>query len=266
MRADLHTHSTASDGLLTPTELIKYVASLDAEVVSITDHDTVDGLDEGIEAARDAKVEFVPGIEISARSKTEIHILGYNIDYRNKDFVNFLEEIKDMRRSRNILIGKKLKELGVALNIDFEEKGLGRKNIANAMVEEGIVRTISEAFDCYLGTEGKAYVEAKRVTPLAAVKFISDFGGIPVIAHPKKFHYDKTLTLLIEGLKPVGLRGIETYYPGHTECDILELLGLAKRYGLIPTGGSDYHGDDEKSFIFDLPIITLRALKIRAKK
>lgn len=263
MRADLHLHTTASDGALSPRDTVFHIADLGAELVAVTDHDTVDGLDEAAEAAREKGVKFVCGIEISARSTGEIHVLGYRIDYKNPDFVDRLQEIKTMRVNRNLIIGERLAALGVAPDMDFGANGLGRKNIADAMVRAGFVSGVQEAFDRYLGAKGAAYVAAKRVTPLAAVRLIKDFGGLTVLAHPRTYLYDKTLQPLIEGLKPHGLAGLEVYYPKYSDADVSALERTAKKYGLIATGGSDYHGEDEKNFVFEPSSHTLRALGVR---
>ena len=164
---------------------------------------------------------------------------------------------------RNIAIGERLAALGVAPEMDFEARGVGRKNIAAAMVAEGKVASVQEAFDRYLGQQGAAYVAAERITPLAAVGLIAEFGGVPVLAHPKKYLLARTLGLLTSGLSPFGLAGIEVFYPGHTAADIAALTAEARRMGLIVTGGSDYHGDEEKNFVCSLPPDTLRALGVK---
>lgn len=260
MKADLHLHTTASDGSLSPRDTVFRIADLGAELIAVTDHDTVDGLDEAAEAARERGVRFIPGIEISARVTSEIHVLGYNIDYKNPDFVHKLEEIKVMRVNRNLMIGERLAALGVAPSIDFGARGLGRKNIAEAMLAEKTVSSVQDAFDRYLGAKGTAYVEAKRVSPLAAVSLIKEFGGVAVLAHPRKYLLDKTLNALIEGLKGYGLAGLEVYYYGYGAEEVAALESAVKRYGLIATGGSDYHGDEDRSFLFEPSSRTLRAL------
>ena len=136
-------------------------------------------------------------------------------------------------------------------------------DIAAAMVAEGKVASVQEAFDRYLGQQGAAYVAAERITPLAAVGLIAEFGGVPVLAHPKKYLLARTLGLLTSGLGPFGLAGIEVFYPGHTAADIAALTAEARRMGLIVTGGSDYHGDEEKNFVCSLPPDTLRALGVK---
>lgn len=263
MKADLHLHTTASDGALSPRDTVFRIADLGAELVAVTDHDTVDGLDEAAEAARERGVKFVSGIEISARVTSEVHVLGYNIDYKNPDFAQRLEEIKAMRITRNLMIGERLAALGVAPDMDFGARGLGRKNIADAMLAAGTVASVQDAFDRYLGAKGTAYVEAKRVSPLAAVTLIRDFGGVAVLAHPRKYVYEKTLQPLVEGLKGYGLAGLEVYYYGYGPEDVAALEGAARRYGLIATGGSDYHGDEDRNFLFEPSPRVLRALGVR---
>ena len=165
-----------------------------------------------------------------------------------------------MRRERNLLIGGKLSACGVELGIDFGADGLGRMNIARAMVEQGFAKDVQDAFNRYLGPGGRAYADTRRTSPLEAVKLISAFGGLPVLAHPKKYLQQKTLNLLIEGLKPFGLKGLETYYPTHSKEDTETLIAVADRYGLIRTGGSDYHGEDDKPLDYRPSSRTLKAL------
>ena len=201
MKADLHVHTSASDGLLAPAEVARHMRELGVGLLSVTDHDTVGGLAEAEEACRSLGIRFVAGIEISAHSVSEIHVLGYNIDYKNSVFCEEIAKVKDMRRARNIEVGRKLAALGVELDIDFAADGLGRMNIARIMVEKGFAKDIQDAFNRFLGPNGKAYSDTRRTSPLEAVKLISAFGGLPVLAHPKKYLQQKTLRLLVEGLK-----------------------------------------------------------------
>lgn len=262
MRADLHIHTTASDGALTPTEVVKWAAESGLEVISVTDHDTVDGLEEAEEAAKSLGVRFVNGIEISAFSVSEIHILGYNIDRNNEEFLAALKGVKDMRKTRNALIGEKLYALGVSLDMDFEAEGVGRMNIARELVTQGYAKDVNEAFDKYLGIGGKAYCQTRRITPLDAVKLINSCGGLAVVAHPKKFLLDGRLSMLVEGLCKFGLKGLEVNYPSHNSKEINTLLQMCKRYKLLPTGGSDFHGDEDKKYAFELDERTKKALKV----
>ncbi|MFR5833794.1 MAG: PHP domain-containing protein [Acutalibacteraceae bacterium] len=265
MKSDLHLHTTASDGTKSPSAIVEWAAERGLELIAVTDHDTVSGVEEAREKADALGVRFVAGIEISAYSNSEIHILGYNVDYRNKDFLKQVEGIKDMRRARNLLIGEKLAALGITPDVDFGADGVGRMNIARQLLKEGYVGDIQEAFDRYLGPKGRAYASTRRTSPLEAVKLISSFGGIAVLAHPKKYLQDRTLDMLITGLKPFGLKGIETFYPKHTAEDVAALTKTAEKYKLTVTGGSDYHGEEDKRFVCELPDSTLRALGVLPK-
>lgn len=265
MKADLHLHTTASDGIKTPSEVVARAAERGLELIAVTDHDTVSGVEEAAEAAKAAGILLVAGIEISAYSNSEIHVLGYNVDFRNPAFTERIAEIKNMRKARNVVIGQKLKALGVAPDIDFEADGMGRMVIAREMLKAGYVSDIQEAFDRYLGPKGRAYANTRRTSPLAAVKLITEFGGMATLAHPKKYLQERTLDMLVTGLKPFGLKGIEVYYPKHTADDVAALVKIADKYGLCPTGGSDYHGEEDRRFSCDLPAKTLRALDIKGK-
>lgn len=263
MKTDLHVHTTASDGLLTPTEIVNWAKNSGLKAVAITDHDSVSGIDEAINEGKKLGVYVVPGIEISTYSNCEIHILGYNIDYKNPDFCEELEKIKDMRKERNAVILSKLSALGIEVGIDATADGIGRLNIAKAMADKGYVRDVNDAFERYLGPHGKVFTEIKRTTPLEAVKMIKRYGGISSIAHPKKYLLDKRLEILVDGLKCFGLDGIETYYPRHTGQDEADLVRIANKYKLLMTGGSDYHGYEDKHFQVEIDPRTAKALKIR---
>lgn len=260
MRADLHTHTTASDGSMTPSEVVRRAKDMGIEVIAITDHDTVAGLEEARAEAQRIGIQMIDGIEISTLSICEIHILGYNIDYKNPDFARELQAIQDMRITRNIAIGKKLESLGIKPDIDFAVRGLGRMNMARMLVEQGFCKDTNEAFDKYLGLHGKAYCATRRITPKDAVKFIGAYGGFSSLAHPKKYLLDKRLEGLIAGLKQFGLNGLEVNYHNHTPQDVQALSLLCNKYRLLPTGGSDFHGDDDRVFSFDLNPKTKAAL------
>lgn len=139
------------------------------------------------------------GIEFSTYSICEIHILGYNIDYKNPDFVQELQKVKDLRKERNVRIGQKLQDLGIKLDIDFASDGLGRMNMARELVKKGYCKDINDAFDTYLKPGAKAYCEAKRLTPVEAVKLIKKYGGVASVAHPKKYLLDKRLDICWAG-------------------------------------------------------------------
>ena len=263
MIADLHIHTTASDGKYTPIEAVRWAKDSGIEVMSVTDHDSIDGLGEAEAGARSLGIKFVPGIEISALAHCEVHVLGYNIDYNNPDFATELNAVKDMRRARNIEIGKRLAGYGIKPNINFEDNGVGRMNIARAMVEGGYVKDVSEAFDKYLGLGGKAYCTSKRITPKQAVELVVKYGGFASLAHPKRYLLDKRLDKMLAELVPAGLRGLEVNYPSHFDSDKDALRAECKKYGLLPTGGSDFHGEENKHFTFNLDMRLIDALHIQ---
>ena len=262
MKADLHIHTNKSDGSLSPEEVVRWAKNKGLDVMAITDHDTVAGLDEGRDEAQKVGIKSVGGIELSTFSICEIHILGYNIDYKNPDFVQELQKVQDMRKDRNIRIGQKLKDLGIDVDIDFSANGLGRMNMARQLVKEGYCRDINDAFDRYLKPGAKAYCEAKRLTPVEAVKLIKKYGGFASVAHPKKYLLDKRLDMLLGGLKQFGLDGMELNYPSHNEQDKKNFVALMEKHRLLPTGGSDFHGDEDKNFVYDLDQRTARRLRV----
>lgn len=262
MKADLHVHTTKSDGSLTPREVVRWAKNKGLDVMAITDHDSVAGLDEGRDEAKKLGIKFVGGIEFSTYSICEIHILGYNIDYKNPDFVQELQKVKDLRKERNVRIGQKLQDLGIKLDIDFESDGLGRMNMARELVKKGYCTDINDAFEKYLRPGAKAYCEAKRLTPVEAVKLIKKYGGFASVAHPKKYLLDKRLDILLGGLKQFGLDGMELNYPSHNEQDRRNFSELMKKYRLLPTGGSDFHGDEDKNFVYDLDPRTAKKLHV----
>ncbi len=246
LKADLHLHTLSSDGKNTPTETLERVRRQGCGLAAITDHDTVDGVDEALCSAQKLGMICVSGIELSAYQNGEIHILGYCFDYKNPEFIKNLANVKGMRRCRNLKLKQKLEELGIFLDIDFEAENLGRKQIAEAMVRQSVSASVSDAFERYLGKDKKAYVAAERLSPVQAVAMIKRFGGAASLAHPKAVMQSGQLVPLLKELKEAGLDGMEVYYPNHGDRDILRLKQLCGEYGLIATGGSDYHGEDER--------------------
>jgi predicted metal-dependent phosphoesterase TrpH len=247
-RADLHLHSTASDGSLAPADLVARAAALGLSYIALTDHDTVAGLPEAAEAARKYPgLTLLPGVELSTDTETgETHVLGYYIDTADAAFLAALERFRDSREQRGERMVEKLNEMGVAVTRErvkelAGEAAVGRPHIALAMLEKGYIEKFEDAFDGYLEKGGPAYVEREKMTPAEAVRLITAAGGIPVLAHPVTTG-DPEGT--VEALKPAGLAGLEAYYHENTPEDTKALLALAKRYGLIVTGGSDFHGED----------------------
>jgi predicted metal-dependent phosphoesterase TrpH len=243
---DLHLHSTASDGKHQPAELIVKAAGLGLKVISLTDHDSVEGIAPAMMAAKDYPVlTFVPGVEISTDFPDgEAHILGYFIDYKNPEFQKELEKFRDSRTGRGRRMVEKLNGLGI--NIDWTrvqeiagDGAIGRPHVTQAMLEKGYIQTFEEAFDKYIGHGGPAYVAREKMTPQEAVQLILRAGGIPVLAHPFTVNDPEAM---VKSLKKVGLKGVEAYYKDNTADATKATLKLAQKYGLIATGGTDYHG------------------------
>jgi len=245
-KVDLHIHSTASDGRLSPVDIILQAAERGLSVIAITDHDSVDGITSAMVTAKTfPRLRVIPGIELSTDvPQGEIHVLGYFIDYTDHEFQTILEELRTSRLNRAQGMVAKLKNLGVRLDWERVQEiagtgSIGRPHIAQAMLEKGYINSIREAFDKYISRNGPAYVQREKMTAVEAVELILKFNGLPVLAHP--FTTSNLETMIIE-LKAAGLIGIEAYYNSYNTDEINELISYADRYGLIPTGGSDYHG------------------------
>ncbi|HET9476704.1 MAG TPA: PHP domain-containing protein [Dehalococcoidia bacterium] len=248
-RADFHTHSTISDGRLTPTELIDLAYSNGVRIMSLTDHDIVDGLPEAFEAAaRYDDFTLVPGIEMSTDVEGgEVHILGHFIDWEDAAFRRQLTALQESRLGRARKMVERLRELGKPVEWarveSFAGEGaVGRPHIALALVEAGHVANVSEAFDRYLSRTGPAYVEREKLTPQDVIRMISGVGGFATLAHPQEFGAPEGFEPLLEELARDGLTGMEVYYQDYSPEDVESLRQLADRLGLIPLGGSDYHG------------------------
>ncbi len=243
---DLHLHTLASDGRLSPTELVQLVAKQGLETVSITDHDSTEGLAEAYEAAKEfSKLRIIPGIEMSADIPgDEVHILGYFLEYEDPKFQAKLLEFRRGRVERAQMMVEKLDSVGVHVEwervLHFAGDGsVGRPHIALAMVEAGYCKEPKEAFNEYLGRNGLAYYERPKMTPAEGVAMIQNVGGVPVLAHPT---FMNDMEAGIAGLKQVGLLGMEVYYAQYDDDTVRHLARLAREYDLIPCGGSDYHG------------------------
>lgn len=244
MTLDLHIHTCQSDGTDTPEQVIEKAAQKRLGAVAITDHDSVGGVAAGAVAARKAGIAFVAGLELSTYSTTEIHILGYGIDVDNGVLLEKLDDFAQRRKERAKAIVERLAQFGIELDYDALSRAerVGRLHIAAQMVERGYCASVQEAFERYLGARGVAYFPSKRIIPADGVKLIKAAGGLPVIAHPMRFLQQNKLNDLVLGLKPLGLAGIETYYPAHDATTTARFLKIARENGLIATGGTDYHG------------------------
>jgi predicted metal-dependent phosphoesterase TrpH len=244
MRIDLHAHSTASDGMLEPQALVGEAAARGVGLLAISDHDTTDGVDSGLCAASSAGVEVWPAVELSCDvAAGEVHVLGYFVDHHLGWFQALLSRLRDGRQRRAARMVERLAALGAPVDHRRVQAlagggSVGRPHVARAMVEAGHVRTVSEAFDRFIGRHGPAYVERVKVTPAQAVAVIRAAGGLAVLAHPGWSKQEG----LIDDLAGAGLDGVEVYYPDHTPAEIEHLLGLARRHNLLVTGGTDFHG------------------------
>lgn len=255
MKADLHLHTTASDGRLKPEEIVRLAVRVGLDVIAITDHDSVDGIVPALTAAHDLPhLTIIPGVEINTDVPGgEVHILGYFIDYTDQNLAAALQGLRNSRQGRASKMISKLSALGIDIEWDRVQElaqggSLGRPHIAQALLERGYVNSVKEAFDRYIGRGGPAYVEREKVTPMEAVRLVANARGLPVLAHPADIG---GLDALVPELKRAGLVGIEVYYGNYTPDVVDRLLKIAELYGLVPTGGTDYHafGDSAEIMI-----------------
>lgn len=259
--ADLHTHSTASDGQYSPAELVGLAREAGVEVLALTDHDTVDGVAEAMEAGRVFGVQVIPGIELSAREYNTFHILGYGIDPGNRDLLALCEERKTRRDQRSLLILQYLEEKGVFLTLEEVEGAagglvIGRPHFARVMLDKGYISDMRQAFDCYLDTEEyHERVGNTRPTAQRCIEVLKAAGGKVSLAHPHQIGIeDGALRQLVGELKNWGLDAIECFYPRHTPKQTEFYLQLAEQYGLQVTAGSDFHGEQVKADVVMLGI------------
>ena len=243
---DLHTHTTASDGTLSPSELVRAAARRGVRVLAVTDHDSTDGLRDALaEAEQHRPLTIVPGLEINCDVPgAEVHVLGYLVDHEAAWFQDFLREQRAERVARVHRIAARLAELGLPIDpaevfAIVKEGAAGRPHVAQVMVQRGYVKSVREAFDRYLHVNGPANVPRKRLTPAEAVRIIRRARGVPVFAHPGLADRDALIPELVEA----GLMGIEAIYAEHSAAQTAHYQDLCRRHGLIATGGSDYHGE-----------------------
>jgi hypothetical protein len=253
---DLHVHSTASDGTLTPAEIIDLALAAGLGAIAITDHDSIAGSREALLGGIPPQLGFLTGVEVSAEPPPSyggpgsIHILGYGLRLDDPDLNLTLERLQNARRDRTPKIVRRLNALGIPLTLE-EVLGIaadgqpGRPHIAKLLVAKGVVPDIDAAFDRYLGNGRPAYVDKYRIDAGEAIARINAAGGIPVLAHPGllKIDNDTALEELLGELMAMGLKGIEVYYPDHGPVQTRRYAELARRHGLLATGGSDFHGD-----------------------
>jgi 3',5'-nucleoside bisphosphate phosphatase len=253
-QVDLHAHTNASDGSLSPAMLVSRASRLALKVIAITDHDTVAGIAEGLAAGQAAGVEVIPGVEINTDVPgAEVHVLGYFVDHTHAELNTELARIREGRVGRARRMADVLTGMGAPVTFErilqiAGEGAIGRPHVAQALLEAGHVSTYGEAFVKYIGRNSPAYVERMKFSPAEACALIRRAGGLPVLAHPVFFDrygaikaaFD--LEAMLPEMLAAGLAGIEVYYPGYDAITIEHLLGLARRYGLLATGGTDFHG------------------------
>ena len=274
MKYDLHLHTTASDGRLTPGALVKMAQGLGLKVIAVTDHDTVGGVDEALAQARSMDgMTVVPGVEINTDlANGELHVLGYFLDYKDGGLVTALGKIRESRVGRAEKMIEKLHALG--MDVEWKRilelargESICRPHIAQAMLERGYVSSEREAFDKYIGRNGPAYVEREKVRPVDAVRIIVAAGGIPVLAHPADI---QDLDGMLKELIGAGLLGMEVYYGQYDQLTIAKLAKTAASYGLLMTGGTDYHhfedGQEVPLGTVDIPDDCVRKLFERAHR
>lgn len=246
---DFHTHSTCSDGTMTPTELVLHAEKNGLSAFALTDHDSVDGIKEAQTTAENCNIDFIPGIEFSAADDTETHIIGLFIDPENEALLRTIQKLKDSRRRRMEDICFKLRGLGFDITHDeaLEIAGgnfVGRAHIARLMVNKGYCKTVKDCFEKYIGLGKPAYSEKNELTAEESVRAIRASGGLAFLAHLNQTGYDtEKLEKLLIKLKNAGLTGIEGYYPEYTPEHIAEYRALAERLNLAISGGSDFHAD-----------------------
>jgi 3',5'-nucleoside bisphosphate phosphatase len=241
--ADLHIHTDRSDGLLSPDQIVAKANKAGLSAISITDHDTLDGIEPAITAGKRHNIEIIPGLELSSEyNGNELHILGYFIDWQNQALNERLQIFRNERHERALKMMDKLKQLGVHIdhNDVFKIKELeyvGRPHLAAALVQNGYAETISDAFNRFLGNNAPAYIPKSAFSPSEAISMILDSDGIPIWGHPGTIKLD-----VLKELISYGLMGIEAYYSYYSNQLTDYYCSLARENNLLVTGGSDYHG------------------------
>lgn len=253
-KIDLHTHTSCSDGTFTPEELIKYAKIKNLSAIAITDHDTIEGLQEGEATARNLGVEFINGVEFSIIiNSKDFHILGLMFDRHCEKFKNFLEKMQDERKQRNIKIIELLRKDNVILEYDellsTTKNGIiTRSHFSKLLIKKGYVKNVDEAFSKYLSYKGTAYVPRNNFKPNDVMEAIHEAGGLAILAHPNRYDLnEEELENLIIDLKKLQIDGIEAIYSSHTPKMEMFLRGLAKKHNLKISGGSDFHGANKPS-------------------
>ena len=245
-RADFHCHSTASDGVLSPSALVELAYEQGVRIMALTDHDSTEGVAEARRTAeRYADFTLIPGVEMGTDIPGgEVHVLGYFMDPRRPELQETLGRLRDSRRLRGQGMVERLRELGLDVTWEQVQRfagdgAVGRPHVAQALLEKGYVSNVTEAFEKYIGRDGPAYVERVKMTPAEAVATIARLGGVPCLAHPRDLAEPDDI---LAELRSAGLAAMEVFYKDYDPPAVERLLAAARRFDLIPLGGSDYHG------------------------
>lgn len=267
-KIDLHCHTNYSDGVLSPSELLLRARDVEIGTISITDHDTIDGVKEAINIGKLLNICVIPGVEFSATyNNCEIHIIGYFIDIDNEQLLYHIELLKRARLKRAEVIVHKLNKMNIPLKfeyvLDIAGKGaVGRPHIATALLNEGFVDSFENAFDIYLGQGRPAYEKKIEYSPDEIISIISEAGGLSFLAHPRNSLNDVDLYRIVNN----SIDGIEVIHPSHTPELVQFYRGIANEYYLLQSGGSDFHGgargDDDKLGTFTIPPSMVEDMKI----
>jgi predicted metal-dependent phosphoesterase TrpH len=271
-RADLHTHTIHSDGALSPVELVTKAKRVGLSAISITDHDTINALDDAASFSDEYGIEIIPGVELSTNyNGSEIHILGYFIDVKNKHLLQSLTVFREERLKRVERIVDKLNRMNIPLTVESVlanagSGAVGRPHVANALVNGGHASSYQQAFNKYIGEGRPAYEKKSVVSPEETVRLIADAGGLSFLAHPGRSIDEATLTHLIKA----GLDGIEVIHPSHSPELVKYYRGIVSQYCLLESGGSDFHGglknDDQQFGHVNIPLSTVDAMRHRLSR
>jgi len=243
-KADLHLHTYFSDGSFSPKALVRAAKDKGFSAIAITDHDSVCAIPQAIIEGRKIGVEVIPAVELTAEEKdVEIHILGYFVRYKDKEFKKFLKDLRQARIERTIKMVSKLRKLGLDISMEdvLQASGpgaIGRLHLAFCLKEKGYVGSVRAAFNKYLGCGKPAYVKKKQLTPEKALRIIKKMGGVSVLAHPHTIDSKD----IVEGIIKMGVQGIEVYHSDHSPKTASYFRKLAEKYDLVASGGSDCHG------------------------
>lgn len=249
---DLHVHSTASDGTCTPGELVRLAASTGLTAFALTDHDSIDGIDDALTEGKKHNLEVIPGVELSCNyNNEEIHMVGLYIDHRDPAFCQHLRNFQNLRDNRNIKMAERLEQEGFSITADalqdmFPDAVLTRAHVAKYLVATGQVPDLSTVFNTYIGDGCKCFVDRPKVHPTEAIALIHSIGGIAILAHPCLCKMNRTqVYAMIQELAAAGLDGIEAYYSCNKGSDEKDFKEQAKEYNLLLSGGSDFHGSNK---------------------